>query len=223
MSNLKKENKILDATIAVVSGILTELLYSEISISYYEKRIINKVETFVEISQTPFFIKLLIIISLFLAIWILLSIILPRIIYKIQSMRHKRKPTYNNREVISIFNDTKREVQNIAFVFNNGFSKISFGLLYSDDIAICINKLHAIFCSNSRIQKKTIETVFRNSASISSKGNLISKYELVSLICVLEKLFNECMQENNCEPNHRSLFREDVSELQKKIEELKQI
>ena len=223
MSNLKKENKILDATIAVVSGILTELIYNEISISYYQKQIINEVETFVEISQTPFWVKLSIILSLFLAIWILLSIVLPRIIYKIKSIHHKRKPTYNNREVINIFNDIKREAQNISFVFNSDFSKISFGLLYSDDIAICINKLHAIFCSNSKIQKKTIETVLRNSASISTKGNLISKYELVSLICVLEQLFKECMQKDNCDPNNCSLFQEDVDELQKKIKELKQI
>lgn len=230
---MKKENKILDATTAVVAGILTELIYSEIFPSYYEKQTINDIEVLSEKSLLPFWAEILIVISLFLVISIIVSIILPRLIYKVKSTKRKYKPTYNTREIIDSFEEIKKTIQTISFVFNNGFSKISFAMLYSDDIANCINKLYTIFCPIDKVQKKTVEFVFRNSTTINTKGNLISKYELISLISVVEKLFEECMKEENIDGNtnfdknaniERSnffIFKKDVEELKKKLDELK--
>lgn len=218
---MKKENKILDAAFAVVSGTLTELIYNEISTSYYKKQLVDETEIFIEECQIPFGIKILIIISLFLVIWLILSVIAPRIIYKAKSTIRKRRPTYNTREIIQSFNEIKRTVQDVAFVFNNQFSKISFTLLYSDDIANCINKLHTIFCSTNKAQIKTVEFVFRNAASINTKGKLISRYEFISLISVIEKLFLECMKKEKTDASNYSLFDSDVEALKQKIEDLK--
>lgn len=230
---MKKENKILDATTAVVSGILTELIYSEMFPSYYEKQTINDIEILTEKSLLPFWAETLIVLSLFLVISIIVSIILPRLIYKAKSTKRKNKPTYNTREIIDSFNEIKKTIQTISFVFNNGFSKISFAMLYSDDIANCINKMYSIFCPSDKVQKKTVDFVFHNSTTINTKGNLISKYELISLIHVVEKLFEECMKEENIDGNtsinkdvnierkNCFIFEQDVAQLREKLNILK--
>ncbi len=229
---MKKENKILEAAIAIPSGMLTELIYSEISTSYYEKHIVNGIETFVEVNKFNIIAKITIILFLFFAIWFLLSIIIPRLIYKFRSITRKRKPTYNTKEIIETFNETKHTVQNISFVINNGFSKISFAMLYSDDITNCINKLHTVFCSNNVIQKKTANSVFRDSLSINTKGYFISKYEFTTLVSILEKLFYECMEEQSSDLSscssaetsvEKSHLKNDTEELQDKIKDLKLI
>lgn len=223
MLNLKIENKIINATSAVASGILTELIYSELSNSYYEKQIINDVETFIEINQTPFWKKFIFILLVFLTIWILISIIIPRTAYLVKSFHRKRKPTYNTKEMTIIFNKILENIQNISFALNNNCSRISLEILYFDEIATSINRLYAIFCSTNLIQKRTVKIVFRDSSSAAIKDNQISKVEFYYLLCIMDKLLNEYTKTKPNDENLAKIFETDITALQDKLEELKEI
>lgn len=220
---MKKENKLFEALFAIASGILTEIIYSEISISRYEKKIIDGVETIEEISRYTALTKIGIILLLFFVIWIILSFVLPRIKYIFKTAIPKKKPTYNTKEIIGIFYNTKQTVQNISFVLNNNFSKISFATLYLNDLVNCINKLHVVFCSKNKKQKKTVNFLLYNSLSVNTNGQFISKFEYLTLISIIDNLFNECTMLDNNDKKSFELHENDINELKNKINELKNI
>ena len=218
---MKKESKLFEAAVTIASGMLTEVIYGAIYTSHYEKKVINKVETFIEIRTTPIYIEILIILLLFFILWFILLIVFPRIAYKIKSSLQQHKPTYNTKEIIEIFRTTKQVVQNISFVLNNDFSKISFSVLYSNDVANCINKLYGVFCSKNKTQQKTIKFIFHNSLSISTNGQFISKNEFIALVSVLEQLLTECKKTDSKTQSEYQLLETDINDLQKKSDDLK--
>lgn len=220
---MKTESKIITATSAVASGILTELIYSEMSNSYYEKQIINDVETFIEINQTPFWKKIIFILLMFLSIWILISIISPRVVYLFKSIHRKRKPTYNTKEMTIIFNEIMKTIQGISFSFKNSCSVPLSKMLYFDEIATSINKLHAVFSSTNPIQKRTVKFVFRDSNSSTVKDDRISKVEFHILLFIMEELLNECAKEKFNNESIDKMLETDIKAVQGKLNKLKSI
>ncbi len=193
---MKKENKILTASSTITSGILTDLIYNEISTSHYQKQIIDDIEIYVQIDKLPSVTKVLIIALIFISIWLILSVVAPRLLYLKKATSHKREHALNTKEIMNSYIMIKEKVKSISLLISENESS-EYKLLYSDDLTNCTNTLHSVFCSTLKKQQTTVRATFRTSTSINTKGIRISPYEFLALLSVIKDIIEEVMGSTN--------------------------
>ncbi len=213
---MKKENKILSASSTITSGILTNLIYNEISTSHYQKQIINDIEIYVQIDKFSSIAKVLIIALIFISIWLILSVVAPRLLYLKKSISHKREHALNTKEIMNSYIDMKEKVKSISLLVAENKSS-EYKLLYSDDLTNCVNTLHSVFCSKLKKQQTTVKATFRTSISINTKGVRISPYEFLALLSLTNDTIEEVM--NSANPD----CKQDKENLIAKLKEIKTV
>lgn len=213
---MKKENKILTASSTITSGILTDLIYNEISTSHYQKQIINDIEIYVQIDELSSISKVLIIALIFISIWLILSIIVPRLLYLKKSISHKREHSLNTKEIMNSYIDIKEKVKSLSLLVSEN-ELPEYKLLYSDDLTNCVNTLHSVFCSKLKKQQTTVRATFRTSISINTKGVRISSYEFLAVLSVINDIIEEVMSSGNID------CKQDKENLLAKLKEIKNI
>ncbi len=209
MEKTRVEKNLYNALAPVVSSILTNILYDIISTSHFEKKIVNEKELFLEIEKYTTQTQLAIVIISYFLIWFLIAILLPRGVYLINSVRYKHKHVYRTKEIIKRYNRIKETIKSILPIIQTYNQDADYIMIYSDDLAKCINEMHLLFC-----ERNNSKNVFRKS-SVVSKGHYISSYEYTALIKSMQKLLLITMSDTQNEA-----CQHDYKELNKKIDAL---
>lgn len=176
-TQLFSNGEIRDSLFAVASSILTELLYDQLSNSHYEIQNIDQKVVLIQVDEHGLLWKLVFITMLFLSIWALISIVVPRLIGFLDRFRYKNVKKYSTKEVIANYNEVKDDIIRLCNLNSNYFN-----LLYVDEIAAAINQLYYTFCPQQKQNKRIVISSFRSDSMVDDIGNLISPYEYKILI-----------------------------------------
>lgn len=223
MEKYKKfENKIWNAITGLTSGVLTSLIYDIISNTAYTVRKINNVEI---IESTNGGVNAIIsILALFFSIWIVISVIVPRVIKFLDRFRFKKIKKYRRNDLAYEFELKKNQILKIkedAFDRNreNNFENIL--ALSVKNLAIVITDLHRIFYPANKKLKKRIRQSFRSPehSSIITLSDEISGYEFSSLLSVIEEMVDVVI---DCGINDE-LLKHDSEDMKKMLGDLRKI
>lgn len=225
--SITKIKSITNALLAVVSGILTSMIEGFINSSYFIETKKGNERVFEQVNEYSFVIQIIITILIFVFIWILLSLVIPYFISIIKrKLNYRTKRIYSDKYIIKVYNDVK----NNWIVLMDKYSKLDHEdnsvIILTSDIFNCVNDLYLVFCSkNSKIQKMTVKSVFRNKPELYNIHRKISPYEYNSLVSsmhiVCENLNNNFLL--NKSDDIKNLFDKDYINIVERLNSLSNI
>ena len=224
MNNYKLiETKLWSALSALTSGVITSLIYDALSSSSYMVEIDGEQYMFTSIGIS-FWEAGGLILSTFLMIWALISVIIPLLLRLRKRFTYDKIKRINAKELIRTLDETKESVVSLYPVFvreSTSMSDACFVNLYNRDLVKIILRLHSDFLPHNKKLRKIIEGYFRHqkhSSSIAIDRN-ISSYELDSLIALLR----EMVQSAKTNTYSDELMKKDCVEMEKALNDLNEL
>ncbi|MCI9086691.1 MAG: hypothetical protein HFE51_09780 [Clostridia bacterium] len=197
MSKKKESSEIWNLLSAMISSIITDQI---------------KEELFPADMGYPW-LKILVEIAILLILWKVFACFGPIVNKRKMQLKYHKKPVYNRTEIILNYNKAKACITNQGIVIDENNDIDVFNVR---NIAEGINLLYNVFVINKL--KSTIKASFRTNSNVDNIDRYISGYEYNRLLDVAyEKLKNIEHNSNNV------LLKSDISELLKRIKELREI
>ena len=198
--NTKTENLLM----GIVSGLLTS------SISKY-----------IQQDTQSIIWRVLLTLGIFVLIWVLLSFVFPELLTILKRIiRFRFRRVYSSKEIVNTFYSTKNKMFEIIERYNKMTSysnRISMNsVVFYSDLLVCTNDLHRVFCGKQKIQKATVQSVFRDYTVVKDIKTKISYYEYEALI----RSINELVDQLHYNDNGKII---DYNHLKAMINELKNV
>lgn len=220
IKKLFPDNNIQNALFAVASSILTSILCDEFTDGNYVIQQTAEQIKIIQIREHNFVMQIFFIIGIYLIIWCLITLLVPRIFHFLSRFRYPKIKNYSKKMVVSHYKETKHSILKLhGVICNEGKENdISYITLYTEELSCIINKMYATFCSPKEYNRKVIKSSFRKGVSINDIGLFISPYEYYALIEEIKKLLDICLS-NNTDP----ISQLDYEKLQARINKLENI
>lgn len=196
MSNKKESIELWNLLSAMISSIITDQIKDELFLAFTGHTVL----------------KIIAEIAMLLILWKVIAHFGPIIQKRKIQLKYHKKPVYNRTEIISSYNKAKEYITNKGIVTDEN----NIDVFDVCKIAEKINLLYKVFVTNKL--KSTIKASFRTSGNVDNIDRYISEYEYNELLDVAFKKLKYI--ENN---SNNSLLKSDISELLKRIDELKEI
>lgn len=191
INNCETKYKInmLDATVAVASGLLTDIIYNEIFSFFEDIKAIGPITEPMVVSGIILVSKILIVVFIFLVLFMLITYIFPFGIMFVDSQIIHKIPTIKTNETFSTYNNCKKQIievsKNIEAI--DSLPKDNIIFLFTESL-LTINKLHKSFIHKDTVNQNIILDMFRK-GTFNNLGEKISGYEYNTLIDMLDKQF----------------------------------
>lgn len=187
------ESKLWQAITAVASGVITDLLYDLLSPSSYTIQDVDSQYVLIPNSNNATWFSICVILMLFFSLWGIIILIIQISTKLSKHLGGKRKPHLCGYKLVTQYTKAKEETIKLNSIFDSEMShtpNITYIKLYLRDLSIPITSLHAQFYPHTRHQKTNLKYFFRNPehSTILSINNIISKYEFLALIALLQKM-----------------------------------
>lgn len=180
------EKKIWTALSAVASSVLTDAIYDEFSEISYELQTVGQKVIFVPRDTLAFGEKALIIGSLFIVIWAVISLIMRGIDTLIDRLRFRNKKSFGADRIVADYNAARSIVLEVSNFFNhaNELSTITQNdiLVRTGEFVTAINILHRSFCPETKRQSKVVKSTFRTGSELCDVGKRITPYEYEAVV-----------------------------------------
>lgn len=204
---------------AIVSSILTSILYEELANCSYEVVRLGDSLRLNQISEHNFFQKCLLIILIFLFIWAIISVTIPLLYYVMRRFRYRNRRKFRKSDVLKTYQSSKEDIRYLlekVWVLGRNDCD-SAGILYSEEISLIIIKLYSTFCPGKRYLDNIVKSTFRTGETVYEIGRYISPFEYDEVICAAEKLLNLFSD------SQTSMLSSDYLRLKEQIDALKQV
>lgn len=224
MENYKLlERKLWNAIIVLTSGILTNLIYDEVSNTSYLFQTEDKQFTISQVSES-LWKSIFVTVFTFFIIWITILIISTITLKFIRRFHFKKVTKHSRKNLILSFERIKEETLNLEAIYpieNSNLANTNIIKLRLKSLATIITDLHRLFCPHNIKLKQSVKNLFRNyeHTSIINISEKISAYEFLSLISLLEEMIS--ITENHSENDY--LLIRDCTEMKSMLSELKTI
>lgn len=214
MSNKEQYFTVWDMASGVLSGILTNILYDIMSGSKY---IITKGEQGYlceGISTTNSFVVILIILLVFSVLWYVLAIVLPKLKYRIWTLRYNKPVKYDANHVLLTYTDVRNKLRSI-YAKISGVEDGKIIALYAGEFLECVFRLYQVFSQEKADNIYVTKGLFRSSSSLDTIQGHISKYEYFALLDVCSEIIRIFKVYNT-----ETEFAKDLSSAEGYVEEL---
>lgn len=218
------EGKLWNAIAALTSGVLTNLIYNEISSTSYVLKLLNDQYTLIQVNNNAWE-KIGFIFATFFLVWAFISIIIPVALRIRQKISYQKIDWINNKNLTKSFDSAKNEALILCPFFvsesTEGVPNPDLALLHIKDLANVVTTLHNIFKPHNNKLQNQIRNYFRNynHSSIINIGDNISDYEFSALITLLLKMVEKVP---SLETDNK-LLQKDYNEMLNNLKEMEEI
>ena len=217
------EGKLWNAIVALTSGVLTNLIYNEISSTSYVLEFLNGQYTLIQVNNNAWE-KIGLIFLTFFLVWAFISTIIPVALRIRQKIAYQKINRINNKNLTKSFDSAKNETLILLPFFvresTEDVPNPDLALLHVKDLANVVTKLHNIFKPHNNKLQKQIRNYFRNPnhSSIINIGDNISDYEFSALITLLLNMVErvQSLKSDN------KLLQKDCDEMLKSLKEMEE-
>ena len=204
---------------AIASSILTSIIYDEFSSPGYEAICSNGKLQLNQIEEYGFWGKCLLIILIFLLFWTVISLVIPFAHYVLKRFRYRNKRQLRKADILEAYQSSKKDILRLVEkgLLLDGTCCNDMKMLYTEEISLIVIRLYKTFCPGKKLLAHLVKSTFRTGETVYEIGRYISPFEYNELICTVEKLLGLFAD------SHNKMLKSDYSNLQKQLNELKQI
>lgn len=203
---------------AIVSSILTNLIYEELTSTEFELITTGEKNLVVQLNDGEFGKRIAVILGIFFCLWFAIYVFVPVFLELVDRVRCHNMKGFKKSKVVSIFERMRKKVIEVSAQFSTLSAETSFVLLYSSEIAQIINSMYITFCPRTKHLNKIVKSSFRGGATVYDIGRYISPYEFDALLNELEKLVEVLLASSDS-----SVLLVDSMALKEEISELKNV
>lgn len=218
----RNANKVANALMAVVAGLLTDLLYDSLEEEYFEGQFTDGAIQIFKFAEHTTLEKICFIVTLFFLLWAFLSYGVPLVVYCVNALRYHNIPKINKEKVLDTYQecksailDLRKQVQDITE------EKDSISVVIFKDACLLTTRLHKVFCSGKRQNESTIRNSFRESFTVNDIDLKISIYEYLAIMDVIQQTVE--LSRNKAPDQISKLLDSDCDHILSYLEELKKL
>lgn len=217
------ENKLWGQISALISGVLTSLLYELLSGSSYELDIEGKQYEIVSTGMNIWFAFGLVLLT-FLGLWAIFSLVLPWFSKIRKRFVYDKVKKTTAKELIKVLDEAKRKIKELYPFFvhqEDAPIKEDIIVLHGRELAMIISLLHKKILPKNKRLRKRVERYFRHSehATITTIAKHISAYELAADIALLKSMVAKLKMF----AGRDALLNHDCTEMEEKLSDLEKM
>lgn len=206
----KNGSNIARTLAAIVAGILTDMLYDVLTEDHFEGNITDNTIKINKVNEHSILENICSIIILFVILWLILSYVVPTIIYIISSLKTYNIPKTDRKKVLDTYKEFKHEIIELQNQIQNmnAQCECNYLLIFSDTCRIIL-ELHKVFCSDKEKNKNIVKSSFRTGSTVNDIGKELSSYEFLAVLNMAKNILE--LSYNNVQHNADDLSTYDYT------------